>query len=216
MNDIAVGGIDGGQAGLLLEQREVGRRKRTVLVHSCCGPCSTSVVERLARDNLVTLFFYNPNITDEDEYRRRLDAQRSFVEIFNSSQDSPSRVGLIVGPYDPGVYYKICEGYENEPEGGARCERCISLRLVKTAEFAAIHGFERFTTTLSVSPRKDHAMIAQIGGRLMLQYGVEFIADDFKKNNGYARSVELSKAYGLYRQSYCGCGFAVGGQRYEI
>jgi predicted adenine nucleotide alpha hydrolase (AANH) superfamily ATPase len=166
------------------------------------------VTERLARDNLVTIFFYNPNITDEAEYKRRLDAQRSFVEIYNASPGSPSRLGLIVGPYDPRVYYRICEGYEDEPEGGARCERCISLRLVRTAEFAAVRGFDRFTTTLSVSPHKDHAVIAGIGGRLSAQYGVDFLADNFKKSGGYARSIELTKAYGLYRQDYCGCEFA--------
>jgi predicted adenine nucleotide alpha hydrolase (AANH) superfamily ATPase len=208
MNPVAFEQVDGGHKGLLMDEGEPEPRRRTILVHSCCGPCSTSVVHRLARDHLVTLFFYNPNITDEDEYRRRLATQRSFVEIFNSSPDSPSRVGLIVGPYDPGVYYRICEGYESEPEGGARCERCISLRLVRTAEYASLHGFDRFTTTLSVSPFKDHSVIAAIGGRLMMQYGVDFLADDFKDFGGYARSVELSKSYGLYRQSYCGCGFA--------
>jgi predicted adenine nucleotide alpha hydrolase (AANH) superfamily ATPase len=208
MNSIAFGNSDGGQASLFIEGKAPEQRKRTVLVHSCCGPCSTSVTERLARDSLVTIFFYNPNITDESEYKKRLDAQRSFVEIFNSSPDSPSRVGLIIGPYDPGVYYKICEGYEDEQEGGARCERCISLRLVRTAEFAAVRGFDCFTTTLSVSPHKDHSVIAGIGGRLMAQYGVDFLADDFKKSNGYARSTELTKAYGLYRQRYCGCEFA--------
>jgi predicted adenine nucleotide alpha hydrolase (AANH) superfamily ATPase len=166
------------------------------------------VVERLARDYLVTLFFYNPNITDEDEYRLRLEAQRSFVEIFNSSPDSPSRVGLITGPYDPAVYYRICEGYEDEPEGGERCVKCITLRLVRTAEFASMRGFDCFTTTLSVSPHKDYAAIAGIGGRLMLQYGVNFLSEDFKRNKGYERSIELSKAYGLYRQNYCGCEFA--------
>jgi predicted adenine nucleotide alpha hydrolase (AANH) superfamily ATPase len=166
------------------------------------------VVERLARDALVTLFFYNPNITDEDEYRKRLEAQRSFVGIFNSSPDSPSRVGLIVGPYDPGVFYSTCEGYENEPEGGARCERCISMRLDRTAELASMRGFDCFTTTLSVSPHKDYSIIASIGARLMFRYGVDFLADDFKKRGGYERSVELSKAYGIYRQTYCGCEFA--------
>jgi predicted adenine nucleotide alpha hydrolase (AANH) superfamily ATPase len=208
MNSIAFESNDCGQAGLFIGCKEPEQRKRTVLVHSCCGPCSTSVTERLARDNLVTIFFYNPNITDEAEYKRRLEAQRSFVEIFNASPDSPSRVGLIIGPYDPGVYYRVCEGYENEPEGGARCEICFSLRLVRTAEFASVRGFDRFTTTLSVSPHKDHSVIAEIGGRLSAQYGVDFLADDFKKYGGYARSIELSKAYGLYRQDYCGCEFA--------
>ncbi|MDR1042813.1 MAG: epoxyqueuosine reductase QueH [Clostridiales Family XIII bacterium] len=208
MNSIAFENSDCGQTSLFMGSKEPERRKRTVLVHSCCGPCSTSVTERLVRENLVTIFFYNPNITDEAEYKKRLDAQRSFVEIFNSSPASPSRVGLIAGPYDPGVYYKVCKGYEAEPEGGARCEICFSLRLVKTAEFAAVHGFDCFTTTLSVSPFKNHSVLAAIGGRLSAQYGVDFLADDFKKFNGYGRSIELAKAYGLYRQDYCGCEFA--------
>jgi predicted adenine nucleotide alpha hydrolase (AANH) superfamily ATPase len=208
MNPIAFENGDCGQASLFMGGKESERRKRTVLVHSCCGPCSTSVTERLARDNFVTIFFYNPNITDEAEYKRRLDAQRSFVEIFNSSPDSPSRVGLVIGPYDPGVYYKVCEGHEGDPEGGARCEICFSLRLVRTVEFAAVRGFDCFTTTLSVSPYKNHSVIAGIGGRLSAQYGVDFLADDFKKHDGYARSIELTKAYGLYRQDYCGCEFA--------
>jgi predicted adenine nucleotide alpha hydrolase (AANH) superfamily ATPase len=208
MRSVEFGNGERGQTDLLAGREDHSLRKRTVLVHSCCGPCSSSVVERLARDKLVTLFFYNPNITDADEYKRRLDAQRQFVEIFNSSPDSPSRVGLIVGPYDPGMYYKICEGHEYEHEGGVRCERCISLRLVRTAELAAVRGFDCFTTTLSVSPHKDHAMIAGIGGRLMMQYGVDFLSDDFKKDGGYVRSAELSKSFGLYRQKYCGCRFA--------
>ncbi|MDR1496186.1 MAG: epoxyqueuosine reductase QueH [Clostridiales Family XIII bacterium] len=210
MNQTPLGGIDGGHTGPLTwtGEGEPEKRRRTILVHSCCGPCSTSVVERLARDRIVTIFFYNPNITDENEYKKRLEAQRSFVEIYNSSMDSPSRVGLIVGPYDPGVYYRICAGYEDDPEGGKRCERCISLRLVRTAEFASLHGFDSFTTTLSVSPHKDHSVISAVGGRLMMQYGVDFLAEDFKKNDGYARSIELSCAYGLYRQTYCGCDFA--------
>ncbi|MDR3224938.1 MAG: epoxyqueuosine reductase QueH [Clostridiales Family XIII bacterium] len=208
MNQHALESRNDGHAGLLADERTIEPRKRTALVHSCCGPCSTSVVERLAREYLVTLFFYNPNITSEDEYKRRLDAQRSFVEIYNSSPDAPSRLGLIVGPYDPGVFLRICEGYESDPEGGARCERCISLRLIRTAEYASMHGFDCFTTTLSVSPHKNYATIAKIGDGLKLQYGVEFLADDFKKQGGFARSIEMSKAYGLYRQSHCGCEFA--------
>jgi predicted adenine nucleotide alpha hydrolase (AANH) superfamily ATPase len=189
-------------------ESELESGRLSVLVHSCCGPCSTSVVERLARDYLVTLFFYNPNITDEDEYKRRLDAQRSFVDIFNSSPDSPSRIALIVKPYDRAAYYEACGALGDESEGGERCAACIALRLTRTAEFASMRGFDCFTTTLSVSPHKDHAVIVATGRRLMLQFGVDFLADDFKKCNGFARSVELSKAYGLYRQTYCGCEFS--------
>lgn len=201
--------------GIFADNGNLRLRQKTLLLHSCCGPCSTSVVERLTRDYDITIFFYNPNITDEGEYRRRLEAQRSFIEIFNSSPTAPARVALVVGTYEPNVFIRACEGHEGDPEGGVRCEICFSLRLAKAAEHASLHGFDCFSTTLSVSPHKDHAAIARIGGRLGMQCGVEFIAEDFKKHNGYARSVELSKAYGLYRQSYCGCEFARGGGRPE-
>lgn len=194
--------------GLMTDGRTIEPRMKTVLLHSCCGPCSTSVVERLVRDYQVTVYFYNPNITDENEYRRRLEAQRDFINIYNSSEGAPARVGLIVGTYDPGVFLSACEGYESEPEGGARCVKCCALRLERTAGYAAMHGYDCFTTTLSVSPHKDHRAIARIGGGLALQYGVDFLADDFKKGDGYKRSVELSRAYGLYRQDYCGCVFS--------
>jgi predicted adenine nucleotide alpha hydrolase (AANH) superfamily ATPase len=208
MNQDTASGIDSAYAGLLSDEGEPGLERQTLLLHSCCGPCSTAVVERLARDHDITIFFYNPNITDEDEYRRRLEAQRAFVSIFNSSPDAPSRVNLVVGPYEPGVFLKICEGLEDEPEGGVRCEKCISLRLMRAVEYASMRGFRAFSTTLSVSPRKNHQMICVAGNALMLQYGVDFLADDFKKCGGCQRSVELAKAYGLYRQNYCGCEFA--------
>ncbi|MDR0595973.1 MAG: epoxyqueuosine reductase QueH [Clostridiales Family XIII bacterium] len=199
--------------GIFADKGDLRIRQKSLLLHSCCGPCSTSVVERLARDYDITVFFYNPNIMDEGEYRRRLETQRSFLEIYNSSPDAPSRVALAVGEYEPSVFVRACEGHESDPEGGERCEICFSLRLAKTAERAALYGFDCFATTLSVSPHKDYAAIARIGGRLGMQCGVEFLAEDFKKHNGFARSVELSKAYGLYRQGYCGCDFGrAGGQ----
>jgi predicted adenine nucleotide alpha hydrolase (AANH) superfamily ATPase len=208
MNPAALQDAGGGRDCLLMSGDGPEPRRRSLLVHSCCGPCSTSVVELLALSYIVTLFFYNPNITDEDEYRRRLDAQRAFVEIYNSSPGSPSRIGLIEGPYEPSSFYEECRGYEDEPEGGARCEKCITMRLAKTAGFACMRGFDGFTTTLSVSPHKSHAMISAAGGGLMTRYGVDFLSDDFGRCGGYARSVELSGSYGLYRQNYCGCEFS--------
>ncbi|MDR1068361.1 MAG: epoxyqueuosine reductase QueH [Clostridiales Family XIII bacterium] len=182
-------------------------RKRIAL-HSCCGPCSTAVIERLAPDFDITVFFYNPNITDCAEYERRLDAQRDFIERYNASPGVDRPVTLSVGAYEPEVFFSRTAGLETEPEGGARCAVCFELRLEKSAEFASMHGFEYFTTTLSVSPHKDHSVIHGIGTRLALRCGLTFHAEDFKKRDGYKRSLELSRAYGLYRQNYCGCEFS--------
>ncbi|MDR0357012.1 MAG: epoxyqueuosine reductase QueH [Clostridiales Family XIII bacterium] len=192
----------------LSNMRETEKRRIGVLVHSCCGPCSVSVMERLSEDFDVTLFFYNPNITDAEEYERRLCAQRMAVEKYNAANFALGSVTLIVGRYEPERFFIAARGYEAEPEGGSRCERCFEFRLEKTVEYAALHGFERFTTTLSVSPHKDFATLARVGARLGMRYGLSFLAEDFKKRAGFARTVELSKAFGLYRQTYCGCEFS--------
>jgi predicted adenine nucleotide alpha hydrolase (AANH) superfamily ATPase len=192
----------------LTDERDLFAPEKTILLHSCCGPCSTAVAERLAADFGITLFFYNPNITDRDEYERRLEAQRRFLEKYNMLPDTNRKIDLAVGAYEPEEFFARVRGLETEPEGGARCTVCFEMRLERTAEYAALHGFERFTTTLSVSPHKDFELIRDIGMRLAMKFGLAFHPEDFKKNDGYRRSAELSRAYGLYRQNYCGCEFS--------
>lgn len=192
----------------LSKAREKLPVRKTLLLHSCCGPCSTSVVERLASDRDVTIFFYNPNITDEAEYRLRLESQQRFVELYNRSMVGNGRIALVAGPYEPSLFFQKVQGFEHLPEGGARCERCFELRIERSAAYAAMCGIQDFTTTLSVSPHKHHRRIARIGAEIALLYGLNFLGDDFKKRDGYARSVALSRLYGLYRQAYCGCEFS--------
>jgi predicted adenine nucleotide alpha hydrolase (AANH) superfamily ATPase len=168
------------------------------------------VVERLAASYDVTLFFYNPNIDDEAEYRRRLEAQKQFVERFNASRKflDTARVRLVVGPYEPQQFLCEVAGHEEDPEAGARCAICFRMRLFKTAEYAVLHGFSLFTTTLSVSPHKDAQLLAKIGTEAAFAYGISYLPEDFKKQNGFGRSAELARAYELYRQNYCGCTFS--------
>ncbi|MDR2131740.1 MAG: epoxyqueuosine reductase QueH [Clostridiales Family XIII bacterium] len=205
--------IDAGTFGArgAFERADGGEKlldKPSLLLHSCCGPCSTSVVERLMSRYRVTIFFYNPNISDEEEYGRRRAAQLDFVERYNGSADKPDTLHCIEGKYDSEVFEAAIVGLETAPEGGARCRVCFRLRLEKTAETAVLRGFDSFATTLTVSPHKDCETIARIGGELALRYRVSYLAENFRKDDGYRRAVELSKRYGLYRQTYCGCRFS--------
>ena len=183
-------------------------QKPSLLLHSCCGPCSTSVIEQLAGEYVLTVFYYNPCITDEEEYVKRRSTQKEFIRIYNEKHPSQDPVRFIEGKYQPLSFLKLAENLEDEPEGGKRCALCFEQRLEKTAETAKIHGFDYFTTTLSVSPHKDHDMISEIGRRIALKYGLSFLDRDFKKKDGFKRSIEMSKEYGLYRQDYCGCRFS--------
>jgi predicted adenine nucleotide alpha hydrolase (AANH) superfamily ATPase len=201
-------GEDGAKIELGIHGREPFAAKPALLLHSCCGPCSTAVVERLAPRYRVTIFFYNPNITESAEYERRRAAQLEFVKRYNASADRADILEYIEGAYEPAVFEAAARGLADAPEGGARCRVCFRLRLEKTAETAVLRGFDAFTTTLTVSPHKDYATIARIGGEISLRYRIDYLAEDFKKGDGYRRSVELSKRYGLYRQSTCGCRFA--------
>lgn len=187
------------------EERE---ERPALLLHSCCGPCSTAVVERLSERFRITIYFCNSNIDDEAEYKRRLDAQRAFVEAYNASEGCASPLTLVVAPYAPEAFLAGVRGYETAPEGGLRCRICIGDRLERTAAYAAMSGFEYFTTTLSVSPHKDYEMILALGRELGVRYGLTFVAEDFKKRDGFRRSAELAKAYCLYRQDFCGCRFS--------
>lgn len=192
----------------LAEQSEEVIEKPSLLLHSCCGPCSTAVVERLIKSYEVTIFFYNPNITDKEEYEKRKAAQKSFVEQYNLNPDREALLHFLEGEYNPSQFYEAVKGHEQEPEGGERCKLCFDLRLEKTACTGAIGGFDYFTTTLSVSPHKNHELIKKIGSGYSMRCGLGFLQDDFKKKDGFKRSIELSNKYNLYRQNYCGCEYS--------
>ena len=183
-------------------------QKPALLLHSCCGPCSTSVIETLAEEFAIPVFFYNPCITDEEEYIRRRQTQKQFLKAYNEGHPGKEPVRFLEGKYQPGAFLKLAEGLENEPEGGARCGVCFRQRLEKTAETAQMTGCDWFGTTLTVSPHKSYPRISEIGRQIALQYGLTFLDRDFMKKDGFKRSIELSKAYGLYRQDYCGCEFS--------
>lgn len=175
--------------------------KPKLLLHACCGPCSTACIERLTEHFEVTVFWYDPCIHPEKEYLLRLENARKLAGILG--------VPLIEAEYDTENYFSIVKGLEKEPEGGERCTVCFRQRLERTARAAKEGGFEWFTTTLTVSPHKDAPRINTIGEDAGKAWGVPFLPSDFKKRNGYLRSIELSKQYGLYRQDYCGCVFSV-------
>ena len=182
---------------------ETGRRPR-LLLHSCCAPCSSYVLECLNRAFDIDLFYYNPNIAPAEEFERRV------AELNRLTERLPHEGALRVirGKYDPEAFLRLCAGHEDDPEGGERCERCFRLRLGETAKLAAELGSDYFTTTLTISPLKDAQLLNAIGLELSRRFGVPWLCSDFKKKNGYKRSCELSAEYGLYRQDYCGCVFS--------
>ena len=177
-----------------------GRRPR-LLLHSCCAPCSSLVLERLMNVFDLTVFYYNPNIAPREEFLRRVEEQQRLIDAMPHERP----IDLIQGEYDDRAFYELARGHEQDPEGGERCTACFRLRLGKTAEVAAQGGFDYFTTTLSISPLKDAQRLNAIGAVLSAETGVPYLFSDFKKRNGYKRSCELSAQYGLYRQDYCGC-----------
>jgi len=172
-----------------------------LLIHSCCAPCSSYVLEYLSEYFHITDFYYNPNIQSEAEYRRRVD------EIQRLIKEMPLKnpVEFVEGEYDPKVYTEAIRGLEKEPEGGKRCEVCFRLRLEEAAIEAAKRNIEYFTTTLTISPMKDPALLNSIGEEVAAKHGVKFLPSEFRKKGGYLRSIQLSKEYDLYRQDYCGC-----------
>ncbi|MDY6038455.1 MAG: epoxyqueuosine reductase QueH [Eubacterium sp.] len=182
--------------------------KPRVLLHSCCGPCSTAVIERLFGDYEITVFYYNPCITETDEYEKRKFAQIKFIDEFNNKPDVQEKVRYIEGKYNPLSYLKMVEGLEDEPEGGKRCTLCFEQRLGETARMAKSLGFDFFTTTLTVSPHKNFSLISSIGKKFEKRYEISFLDLDFKKKAGFQRSIQLSKEHKLYRQDYCGCRFS--------
>ena len=179
-----------------------------LLLHSCCGPCSTAVIERLVDDYDITVFFYNPCITDQEEYEKRKENQIKFIENYNLHLCGKNKIHFIEGEYEPDQYFQLTAGYSNEPEGGARCTICFTQRLEGTARIAKAQGYPLFGTTLTVSPHKNYPLISALGKKAAEKYGVEFLDMDFKKKAGFQRSIQLSKEYGLYRQNYCGCEYS--------
>ena len=181
----------------------------TLLLHSCCGPCSTACIERLLDDYEITVFFYNPNMSDLEEYQRRTKAQRTVIERFNEIIGEGREIKYIESPYEPEEFYEAVKGYEDEPEGGKRCTKCFGVRLGETAKVAKQYGYEYFTTTLTVSPHKNFKLISEIGNAVSEKIGVTYLDENFKKKDGFKRSIELSKKFGLYRQDYCGCEYSI-------
>ena len=173
----------------------------SLLLHSCCGPCSSYCIEYLSQFFNITVFYYNPNIFPEEEYYTRVKEQERFIKEFPTKHP----VSFIEGDYDTKSFYEIAKGLEQEPEKGARCHKCYELRLRRTAQVAKEKGFDFFTTTLTISPMKDSQVLNEIGQRIGLEEGVSWLVSDFKKKEGYKRSTELSKEYCMYRQDYCGC-----------
>jgi hypothetical protein len=175
--------------------------KKKLLLHTCCAPCSTHCVNELMKDYDVTMYFYNPNIHPFGEYAKRLENGKIVSRELG--------VPLIEAEYEPEEWLELIKGFEQEPEGGKRCKICFHMRLKQTAEYAKKNGFDAFTTTMTISPHKDANIINQLGEELSKKFGVEWVHSDFKKKDGFKKSIDLSKKMKLYRQGYCGCFYSV-------
>lgn len=188
----------------LIENIESEGITPSLLLHSCCAPCSSYVLEYLSEYFSITVLYYNPNIFPEKEYEYRIEEQQKLINLMPVKNN----ISFIRTDYEPQKFYEAVKGFEHIREGGERCFKCYELRLREAAEYALKGKFDYFTTTLSISPLKNAEKLNQIGKRLQDEYGVKYLCSDFKKRNGYKRSVELSAEYGLYRQDYCGCVFS--------
>lgn len=189
---------------LLIEKNQKDGIIPSLLLHSCCAPCSSYVLEYLSDYFNITVLYYNPNISPKEEYLHRLNEEKRLI----SEMTFKNPVLILDCTYDTREYFDCVEGLEREPEGGKRCEKCFDLRLSYTAKTAKEKGFDFFATTLTISPLKNARLINEIGEKLGEQYGVKYLCSDFKKKEGYKRSIILSKEYNLYRQNYCGCVFS--------
>ncbi len=187
-----------------LIQKQAGRRPR-LLLHSCCAPCSSSVLEYLTQFFDITLLWYNPNIFPQAEFEKRFETLISLIEQMGLADE----VNILAEPWKSQDYYRRIKGLEDEPEGGSRCAECFRLRLLETARLAKHYGYDYFCSTLSLSRHKDAVLINSIGEELARAVGVSWLPSDFKKRDGENRSIELSEQYGLYRQLYCGCEFSL-------
>lgn len=190
-----------------------GKPVKSLFLHSCCAPCSSYVMEYLCSYFQITVFYFNPNIASSEEYRKRVEEQKRLINTYNKEMEAGIRrgypIGFLEGDYDPQRFYEAAKGYEDCPEGGERCFRCFDLRLRETAKRARAEGADFFCTTLTISPLKNAGKLNEIGMALSAEYGVPWLPSDFKKKDGYKRSIELSAEYGLYRQNYCGCGYSL-------
>ncbi len=175
-----------------------------LLLHACCAPCSSAVLERIANHFEITIFYYNPNITEKEEYEKRIEEIKKLISLTHPKY----KVSLLEGNYEPDKFFEMAKGLEGEPERGKRCYKCYNLRLEETAKVAEQQNFPYFCTTLTLSPHKNSNWINEIGENLDSKYKTTYLYSDFKKREGYKRSIELSKEYDLYRQDYCGCIFS--------
>ncbi len=190
-----------------------------LLLHACCAPCSSYCLEYLRQYFDVTVFFYNPNITSDAEYQKRVEEEKRLIAEYNRqvdegsfdrmhSDDKARKIEIIDGTYDPKEFYNAVKGYEDCKEGGERCRKCFELRLRESARVARQKGFEYMTTTLTISPLKNADVLNEVGEEAADKEGIAFLPSDFKKKEGYKRSIELSQMFGLYRQDFCGCSFS--------
>lgn len=189
----------------IIEKIHSEKRIPTLMLHSCCAPCSSYVLEYLSNYFKITVFYYNPNIYPDEEYFKRVKEQEEFIKKLPAK----NKISFIEGDFDKNSFYYSVKGLENIPEGGERCFKCYELRLKETAQAALNLGFDYFCTTLSISPLKKADKLNEIGIKIGNEYGIKYLPSDFKKKNGYKRSVELSREYGMYRQNYCGCVFSL-------
>lgn len=185
----------------IISAQVVNGRVPTLLLHSCCAPCSSYVLEYLSQYFKITVFYYNPNIYPDEEYYKRVEEQKRFAGIFPAKHS----IDFLEGSFDKERFYETVKGLESLPEGGERCFKCYRLRLEETARLVKEKGFDFFTTTLSISPLKNAEKLNEIGIQLEQEYNIKYLVSDFKKKEGYKRSTELSKEYNMYRQDYCGC-----------
>lgn len=189
----------------IIDENQKNNTLPSLLLHACCAPCSSYCLEYLAKFFRITVFFYNPNIYPESEYTVRV---KEIIRYINE-KETENPVSFIEGNFDPKEFYSAVKGFESCPEGGERCFLCYRLRLTETAKKARELGFEYFTTTLTISPLKNAQKINEIGEEIAGEYGIKHLPSDFKKKNGYKRSIELSREFGLYRQNYCGCVYSL-------
>ncbi|NLG04392.1 MAG: epoxyqueuosine reductase QueH [Clostridia bacterium] len=191
----------------LIEEKVKNQIRPTLLLHSCCAPCSSYVLSYLQEYFEITLFYYNPNISPIEEYHKRVEEQKRLLEEFKQNGIT-GQISFLEGAYEPHRFKELSKNLEALPEGGERCFKCYALRLNETAKQAAKGGFDYFTTTLSISPHKNAVKLNEIGEAAGVVYGIPYLVSDFKKKSGYQQSILFSKEYGLYRQDYCGCEYS--------